>query len=264
MNIDKILQYCVYADYPVWRAHLNKYRNTVNKIILYPSRHHGIVDLEEFSKRVILETWVDPLQIDYGKEDWRQAETVPSLKYSDSEWLWFSEQDFFIKNWDIFYEDIDKLTKKSDMFGWWNETHFPYIHPCCLFIKRELFEKTTKDFRAHSEIPGCDHFAILTRDAERLGAKIVKLQDLGYEEWVNCFHLGGLTYPYQNFDGQNYQFGVKRPEVFYVYNYWMSRVLIEQHPDFVKLSEKIERVIEAKPQCISINPETSKWKEYFI
>jgi len=50
MNVDIVTQYCIYNDYPIWRHNMLKYRDRVKKIILYPSRHHGVIDLESFEK----------------------------------------------------------------------------------------------------------------------------------------------------------------------------------------------------------------------
>lgn len=263
MNVDKILQWCIFSDYPLFRAHAKKYRDKVNKIILYPSRQHGVLDLEQFAKDVFKETWVDPVPINYGIEDWRQAETIPCLKYSNSEWLWFSEQDFFVKNWDKFYEDIELAMHYSDMIGWWNPTHFPYIHPSCLFIKREMLEKTQKDFRAHPEINGADHFAMLTKDVQTIGGKITTLQDLGYEDWKDAFHLGSLTYTFQDWKGgtESDRIGARSPEAFMVYNYWMRKVEIQQNSEFLKLSEEIETFF--KPRFPDLNLENNEWVEFF-
>lgn len=261
--IDRIVQICVFNDYPVFRYHHNLYRDKIQKLILYPSRHHGVIDMESFLKQVIPETWVNPVPIDYGKEDWRQAETTPCLNYSDADWIWFSEQDFFVKNHEKFYEDIGKAMRTSDMIGLWNATHFPYIHPCCLFIKREMLEKTNKDFSAHPEIPGCDHFAMITRDVERLGGEITTLQSMGYTEWENCFHLGGLTYPYQNWKGDGTDvFGVKSVEVFYVYNYCSRLVKVEQNEDYLALSREIENTL--RPRFPKLVLQNNQWREYFI
>lgn len=261
MNCDILSQVCIFTDYPIWRAMIAKYRDRFNKVILYPSKHHGVIDLEEFWKKVFKETWVNPVSIDYGTEDWRQAETDPCLSYSDSEWIWFCEADFFVKDWNRFFNDIEKTMKTVDMIGWWNETQFPYIHPCCLFIKRELLEKTNKDFSPHPEIPGSDHFGMLTRDAERLGAKIVKLQDLGYQEFEDAFHGGGYTYPFQNFNGEETVFGVGRPEIFYAYNYMSRLAKVDQSPFYLDLSYKIEKILEGK-YGFGLN-EIDKWEEFF-
>ncbi len=266
MNCDIVLQYCVFNDYPIWRRNISKYRDKFNKIILYPSRHHGYIDLEKFSRRMLKETWVDPVEIDFGKQDWRQAETDPCLEYVESGWIMFSEQDFFVKDWDKFYKDVEGMMGEYDMFGWWNPTHHPYIHPCCLFIKKELFNKTQKDFRAHPEIPGCDHFAMLTKDAVRLGAKTGELQRHGYIPWENSFHLAGITYPYQNWGLEGKMgrvFGVANLEAFFVYNYWSRKVDVEQNEDYLNLSRTMEKYMIKHKDMKDINPETSKWRKFF-
>lgn len=264
MNVDRILQWCVYADYPLFRSHADQYRDKVKKIIIYPSRHHGVLDLEQFAKESFPETWVAPVSIDYGKEDWRQAETMPCLKYSDAEWLWFTEQDFFVKDWDKFYYDIEQAMQHSDMIGWYNPTHFPYIHPSCLFIKREIFEKTKKDFRAHSEINGADHFSMLTKDVTDLGGKITTLQDLGYTDWQDAFHLGGLTYVYQDWKGDGTDaFGVRSLDAFYAYNYWMQGAGVVQSKEFIELSVKIaEQMTKQFPNIDPIQA-IEKWRPFF-
>lgn len=259
MKIDVISQYCVHNDYPIFRYNMKRHKDKINKLILYPSRHHGVIDFEAFSKKCFTEaTWVTPVPIDYGKEDWRQAETIPCLAYSNAEWIWFTEQDFFVNDWDKFFADVEKAMQKSDMIGWWNPTNFPYVHPSCIFIKRTMLDKTTKDFSAHPEINGCDHFAMLTADVQRLKGKITTLQDLGWENWKNAFHLGGLTYVYQDWKGDGTDaFGVGNPEAFYNYNYWSRQAPVEQSPEYQKLSIQIERALENKYQA---NP---RWEEFF-
>lgn len=262
MNIDIISQICIYCDYPLYRAMLTKYRDKFNKIILYPSRHHGVTDLENFLKQQFPETWVKPVEIDYGIQDWRQAETEPCLALSDSEWVLFMEQDFFVKDWDKFWQDIEKAMETADVIGWWSASNFPYVHPCFLLIKREILDKTKKDFRAHPEINGCDHFAMITRDAEELGAKIVKLQDMGYTNWEDAMHLGGLTYPYQNWKGDGTDhFGVGNPEAYYTYLYWARQAPVNQSPEYTTLSLEIEaRLKELFP---IFRPEDNIWVDFF-
>lgn len=263
MKPDVISQYCVHNTYPIFKRNLKKYRNKIGKIILYPSRHHGFRDFEGFEKSTLKETWVDPVEIDFGKEDWRQAETIPCLNHVESDWIWFSEQDFFVEDWDKFYADVERLMGEADMFGWWVGTAFEggFLHPSCIFMKRELLERTNKDFRAHPEIDGCDHFAMLTRDAERLGAKIVKLQDIGYKNWENAFHLGGMTYPYQDFKEEETIFGVGNLGAFFAYNYYSRLADVEQHPDYLDLSFRIEAILSRLIPNFGI--ELEKWKKFY-
>lgn len=266
-KIDLILQWCVYCDYPIWRAWLKKYRSKFNKVILYPSRHHGSLDLESFAKDQIKEVWVDPVEINWGIEDWRQAETDPCLLRSDSEWIMFNEQDFFCKDWDRFFDDIERIMTSADMSGLWSETHFSYIHPSCLLIKRELLERTNKDFKAHPEIMGSDHFAMITNDALKLGAEITTLQDIGYDcgmtPEADAFHLGGLTYVYQDWksDGEH-TFGVKNLEAFAAYNYELRQVNLPQDPKFLDLSREIEEVLLEKISP-TFNLANNPWTKFF-
>ena len=263
MNIDVISQYCVYNDYPIFRYNTQKHRDNFRKVILYPSRHHGVIDLEGFSKKNFPQvTWVEPVPIDYGVEDWRQAETIPCLKQSDADWILFMEQDFFVKDWDKLYTMLAFNMKFYDAIGWWNETAFPYLHPCFFLIKRELFEKTQKDFSAHPEIPGCDHFAMLTRDIEKAHGKLRTLQQMGYKNWETAFHLGSLTYTYQEWknDGTD-RFGQANPEAFFVYNHYSRQVPVFHDPEYLRISKEIE--IEMIKRGIKIDPENNKWVPFF-
>jgi hypothetical protein len=262
-NCDIIQQICVYNDYPILR-HLLNAKWKFDQVILFPSRHHGKIDCEEFLKSNIKATWVTRPPIDYGVEDWRQAECIPCLPHSKSSWLWFSEQDFFVDDWEEFFAYIEEQMKTADLIGWWHDSAFPYIHPCCMFIKREMLDKTNKDFRAHPETIGSDHFAMITRDVERLGGKIVKIQDDGWTNWERAFHMAGLTYPYQNFDGDNTIFGVGNVESFYVYNKLARQAPIVQDPQWLDLSIEVEKVLDKlHPEFKDIDIFNCKWTKFF-
>lgn len=254
-KIDIISQICTAVDYPLFWATLTKYRSKFNKIILYGSKHHGVLTLEDYLKKNFPETWIKT-DIDWTIPgiDWRQAETEPCLELSDAEWILFLEQDFFCDDWNKLWTDVEKAMETSDMIGWWNPTNFPYIHPCFLLMKRELLNRTKKDFSAHPEINGGDHFAMITHDVQELGVKIIKLQDLGWIDPEHAFHLGGLTYPYQNFKEDETIIGVKYPEALATYN----AMIKSGNPEFQKLSEDLHRVLVKKG--IYYN---SKWEKFF-
>lgn len=220
--------------------------------------------MEEFLRRTFPETWVTGHIIDWTTPniDWRQAETEPCIELSDSEWILFLEQDFFTDDWDKLWKDVEEAMKTADMLGWWNQTAFPYIHPCFLLIKRELLDKTKKDFRAHPEINGADHFSMITHEAQELKAKIITLQELGYKEWEDAFHGGGYTYPMQNWRGDGSDiFGVANPEAYYAYLYWARQAPVEQSPEYCKLSLEIEnRLKELFP---IFRPYNNRWVKFF-
>lgn len=262
--IDIVSQICVFNDNPIWRAHIKKYRSKFNKVILYPSRHHGVIDLEEFWRKVFPETWVTGHTIDWTMPgiDWRQAETEPCLELSDADWILFTEADFFVDNWDKLLIDIEAAMQTSDIIGWYNQTAFPYIHPCFLLVKRELLEDTKKDFRAHPEIDGSDHFSMITHDALRVGAKLTKLQDLGWIDWENAYHGGGFTYPYQNWKGDGTDiFGVASPEAFMVYNYFSRKAQVEQSPLYANLSLEIENRLKTFFPILKLD--NNRWTKFY-
>ncbi len=265
--IDLLSQYCTHCDYPCWRANLAKHRDKFNKVILYPNEYYRDLDLKAFAKEVLKETWVENHVIDWTTPgiDWRQAEVIPMLELSNSEWVYFNEQDWFVKDYDRFYESIFKAMRYgADAIGWLNPTHFPYLHPSCFFVKRELLNKTQLDFRAHTEINGCDHFAMITKDLKKLGAKIVTLQELGFNCDVSpdadCFHLGGLTSNYVDSYNPNFQF--HRPEIFSVYNSLSQTAPVVQSGKYLTLSSAIEK--ELVERNFWSNPEESNWRKFFI
>lgn len=263
-TIDLLSQVCIYVDYPLWRTWVKKYRSKFNKVILYASRHHGVIDLEEFWRKELPETWVST-EIDWTTPniDWREVETLPLLEQSNAQWILFMEADFFCDDWDKLWADIEReMDNGAEMIGWWNETSFSYMHPCFLLIKRELLDKTNKDFRAHPEIPGCDHFAMITHDVQELGAKIVKLQDLGWKDWENAFHGGGYTYPLQNWKGDRTDhFGVASPEAYYTYLYWARQAPVGQSSEYIELSLEVEeRLKELFP---IFKPGDNRWVKFF-
>lgn len=263
MNIDIISQICVYCDYPLWRKMVRDYRDEFNKVILYPSKQHGVCDLEDFWLKEFPETWVAREPIDYGITDWRQGETEPLIAVSDAEWLWFMEADFFVTNWKKLFRDFkDAMADGSELIGCWSPSQFPYMHPCCLLIKRELLDKTNKDFRAHPEIHGSDHFAMITRDAERLGAKITTLEDLGYKEWEDYYHLGGLTYAFQDWKGNGKDhFGMKSPEAYYVYLEHANKADVVQSPKYLKQAAEIQEVLRKRYPELNLNE--NKWTKFY-
>lgn len=262
-TIDLVSQVCIFVDYPLWRAWVGEYRSKFDKVILYASRHHGITDLEEFWRKELPETWVSE-KIDWTEPgiDWRQRETTPLLEKSEAEWILFMEADFFCDDWDKLWKDVEEAMKTADAIGWWSASAFPYIHPCFLLIKREMLDKTKKDFRAHPEIDGSDHFAMITRDVEELGGIITPLQSLGYKEWEKAFHGGGYTYPLQNWKGDGTDhFGVGSPEAYYTYLYWARQAPVEQSAEYIELSLRVEQKL--KELFPVFDPSNNRWVKFF-
>jgi len=266
MKPDLLLTQIKHADYPVFRLFLKRHSNFFNKIIVYFSEHNRFPYFDHFIQTAIKEdvyeifdypeiVFLDPVLTDWGREDWRNKSTNEMLKYSTSDWVCSVEQDFFAKDWDKLLSSVGEAMKTYDLVGWWQENN-KYIHPSFWFIKRELLEKTNKDFSARD---GHDHFGWITKDVERLGGKIKSTQDMGFKDFENCFHLGGVNQNY--LEGLKPEFVFHRPDWFYIYNYWCRKADVMQSPLFTEISLKVEdRLKKMFPQ---INPETDNRAIYF-
>ncbi len=267
-KIDILASWSQYCDYPLFRRDvLGKDRHHFNKVILYSSDHLREQNFKDFLYETVKEDWIKDHKIDWFKPegvDWRQEEAMAMLPYVEGDWIYFTEQDWFVKDKEKFYEAVKKeMEDGADAIGWMNPSAFPYLHPSCFFIKKEVLDKTQKDFRAHPEIDGCDHFAMITRDLEKLGAKIVTTEDMGFKYWEDCFHLGGMTQNYID-TVVNPDLPFHRPEIFYVYNYWAQRADVPQSPEFLQLAKKVQKLLLQKhPEIAEVDPQDSKWAAFF-
>jgi len=156
-------------------------------------------------------------------QDWRNVAINKALEYSDSEWIWFTEQDFFIENPKEFWKGIDNLMENFDSIIY-NEGERP--HPCCWFVKREFIDKTSKDFGV---IPDkSDHFGKFYEELNSI-CRIVHLV-----ENDSMYHMNGLSqnmHMLQSGDEPNF-----RPEEFQEYLKDCLKIKLPLHPDFVKLA----------------------------
>lgn len=96
-------------------------------------------------------------------EDWRNKAVNLALNVSQAEWVYFTEQDFIPA--EGFFREVTDLMKRCDVFGRYQEGR---LHPCCLFMKRQLLDQTSKDFSAYPD-KGMDHFGLIQKWIERKG-----------------------------------------------------------------------------------------------
>lgn len=90
-------------------------------------------------------------------EDWRNKAIKLALNVSKAEWIYFTEQDFFPQN--DFWREVGDLMVRTNVFGRYQDSR---LHPCCLFIKRALLEKSSMDFSAYPD-KGMDHFGLIQK-----------------------------------------------------------------------------------------------------
>jgi hypothetical protein len=251
-------------DYPLFRAWLEKNHSFFDEIII----HWDIMFRFPFYNAFIQSSlshipnikFLDMTERELGVDDWRNAATNAMLKEATGDWIISIEQDWFCQEWQRLFNSIEDSIRDSDMFGWWNPTNAPYVHPAFWGIKRELLENTTKDFSPHPEINGSDHFAKITYDAQALQAKIDKYHG-NLSPNTPFFHLGGVNQNYLNFDELFKLDALHRPEIFYVYNYWSRKAHVRQSETFMSKCKAIEMYLRTKYPHIDF--ETSEWSKFF-
>lgn len=161
MTPDVIVAWPKSADYPLWRQFIANNRQRFAKVIVVFTDHHGQQDYsgwlrENFPDVTCLDS--DPSR---GTE-WRDAAVNTALDVSDSEWVWFTEQDFLIDDPGRFWR-LKVLTDQADAMGW--REHNERVHPSCLFVRRATIEATTRRF----DDAITDHFYRFGREIEAVG-----------------------------------------------------------------------------------------------
>lgn len=259
MKKSLVISWISACDYPLFREWIRKWGvNFFDEIIIYwdvQFRHPFYwafiqQDLAQFPEIKFL----DPVDYGFGVGDWRHAATTEMIKHATGDWIFSIEQDWFCRNWEEHFGAIEGSLKESDFFGWWNPTNNPYIHPAFWAIKRELLEKTNKDFSAHPEINGSDHFAKITYDAIQLGARIDRYGGDFHPTSLH-FHLGGVNQNYLN--GLTEGFKFHRPEAFSVYNYLSVNAQVPQNDGFVNLMSEISQIVSPTIEDIE------NWGKFF-
>ncbi len=262
MRPDLLITWIKHCDYPLFRKYLRDYRHKLNKVIILFSEHNRFPYFDHFIHEALKDldiTFIDSAKLDWGTQDWRNIATNKMLEYSDSEWVCSIEQDFFADDWEKLWGTVDDLFRTSEHFGWkamqGSQPHqeyltLEYVHPSFWFIKRDLLEKTDKNFSADQGL-GADHFGLVVRDVIKLGVTPVYLQDIGYVEWEKAFHLGGVNQNY--LEGMKEGFTFHRPEMFSSYNYW-SQKIETQDPRHLELCKQIATKLPEPDQ---------KWEQFF-
>jgi hypothetical protein len=213
------------ADYPLWRQFIRDNRERFNLVIVVFTETHQGDDYREFVRGAMAEDWVlfiDNPPIQSG-QDWRDVAMKQALLHSyNSEWVWFTEQDFLIEDPHAFFQTLEVLSRRPDI-SWIATYDGPRLHPCCLFVRREILNQMHKDFSANP--PHYDHFGAIQQQLEGLGEEM-KLTK-GYTHLAGLSHNMTLVY---NSQEPNY-----KPEEFQNYLRECFRVTVPLDPRFTRL-----------------------------
>lgn len=225
MKPDVIVSWPRNCDYPLWRLFMQTNRDRFGEVIIIITETHQGPNFSEYLKTV----FKPPLYriahspMVYGGDDWRNIAVNFALEtYSRSEWVWFTEQDFFVTS-ASWFEAIDELAKNHDAIGVRDGDR---IHPCSLLVSRDFTYRTRLDFGVGE---GLDHFGKFTKDLAALGARFAFV-DRYYE------HMAGLSHNWRLVcDGEPANY---KPEEFYRYLSQCLDAPIERSPEWVKIAEK--------------------------
>lgn len=174
------------ADYPLWRSFVKNNRDRFNKIIVvFTETNHGH-DYREFVKEAMAldqVTFIDSRPIQH-EEDWRDVATNMALELTESDWIWFTEQDFFPR--DGFWNKVEDASAKAPVVGVKDGVR---LHPCSLFMRRETINGTKRNFGI---VPGkSDHFGLIAKDLETYAIPTIVIDKNYY------YHMAGLSHNFR-------------------------------------------------------------------
>lgn len=133
-GIDLVVSWPRNCDYPLWRRFLQDERQRFAKVLVVFTDHAG-EDISGWVRDHLDATCFDS----HTSGDWRDAAVNLALDHSDAPWVWFTEQDFLITDPDWFWD-----LRLTGPLGW--QEHDDRWHPSCLFVPREIVERTSRDF----------------------------------------------------------------------------------------------------------------------
>lgn len=163
MKPDLIVSWPTHLDFPLFRERIHKDRNQLHRVtISFTNMQTAFPNYRPFIEKQLKDDkviFVDPEPIISGK-DWRHVAVTKALKEAAGDWVWFTEPDFTPLG--DFWKEVQGLAERNEAFGYYQGDR---MHPCCIFVKRELLDKTSQDFAAYPN-KNYDHFGKLQHDLE--------------------------------------------------------------------------------------------------
>jgi hypothetical protein len=223
-KFDIIVSWPRNTDYPLWRQFIHDYRERFNLVVVvFTETNHGD-DYRGFVRDAMAADWIlfaDSLNVPPGR-DWRDVAIKLALLQSyNSQWVWFTEQDF--RPLDGFWDEIEEFEKLGVRAIGVRQGE--RLHPCSLFMRRDLLGEIHKDFSANP--PEYDHFGYIQKQLEKT------VEPIGITDPKYWNHMNGLSHNMRLLsDGQqpNYE-----PNVFSNYLAGCLNVTVPLDPRFVAL-----------------------------
>lgn len=233
MKMDLVITWPISCDFPIWRRFLRENRNLFENVIIVMSDTHTGHDYSDFLFEATKKDGVMFRRKDsyIQMEDWRNAAVNAGLTYATSEWVFFTEQDFFIYDPKDFFDRMDKQSADVDIF---HHLEGERIHPACMVVRKDMINKTKKDF---SVDPGkSDHFG---KFVDELSDKKARFKVLPGKNGDDYLHLNGLTHNYRLIEDGKIR-DIYQPGLFQLYNSYARIAPVERDDHFVQLSFKVD------------------------
>lgn len=183
-KIDIIISWPRNCDYPLWRQFIRENRRRFHQIFIMFTETNQGEDYRNFVMEAMQNDdclFYQPEPLLSG-EDWRNKAVNTALQQSTGDWVWFTEQDFFIID-EIFWEFVNDHSNTADIIGVYDAQR---LHPCCIFAKRDIINKTSKQFGI---VPDkMDHFGQFQKDLDELGVDVQGIPEAYY------YHMNGLSH----------------------------------------------------------------------
>lgn len=214
----------IHLDFPIFRYNMARFQKYFSSIWIALSNHYvADQDLGNFVRAQL--PFANFLEVKRTRDDWRNDAVNTMLDHTENEkYILFLEQDFLIKD-DSFFE---RVFKDDIDFAYYKEDQ--RVHPAFVLIKRELVDKTSKNFSAW---PPGDHFYKFFQELP----PGIDIEHLGVKNREDYYHMAGLSQNYQNF---KYDEPFFKPNNFLVYNRLSLALPVPRHPLFDQIQQQIE------------------------
>ena len=222
------------CDYPLFRLNMSLWEPMINDVIV-GFYAHGAPDYTGFIKEHFPQAdFVSSAETGMA---WRERAVELELEKSISDVVCFSEQDFFFGN-------SDSLKRCVEALGKWDTIGIRQgsrLHPCFLLTKRELVEKTSKDFSVKGDHK--DHFFQFGKEIREVGS-FVDLSELGLYEGRDWFHLSSLTWNLFRIKDNNPS-EMHNLADFMIYNYMSRTTRVPQDPRWLAFTYYAESLLSS-------------------
>ena len=203
MKVDALVSWPKNNDYPLWRQMIHQNRNRFEKVIVVFTETYSGHDYREFVIEAMKNDTVEFVQSlpPTGDNDWRDMSVNIGLNRVVSEWVWFTEQDFFPSP-----QFWDEVAEVENTFKVLTIKEGSRLHPACIFVPMDLVLKTRRRFGIIVDLH--DHFFNFFTDLKLLTSSFFILDSERYRHMNGLSHNwsllesgGEITYKPEEFTG---------------------------------------------------------------